>query len=84
VGSGCTAGFGALLAELFPTSIRNTAMGTVYNLARAFQFVTQGVMGYLAATAGVSRGLMLAAGFAVVTASWVWLFPETRGRALEH
>src|SRR5260370_974553 len=23
-GSGCTAGFGALLAELFPTSVRNT------------------------------------------------------------
>src|SRR5262249_8420753 len=28
-GSGCTAGFGAFLAELFPTSLRNTAMGTI-------------------------------------------------------
>ena len=34
-GSGCTAGFGALLAELFPTEVRSTAMGTTYNLARA-------------------------------------------------
>ena len=32
LGSGCTAGFGALLAELFPTQVRNFAMGTTYNL----------------------------------------------------
>src|SRR5262249_3596400 len=36
-GSGCTAGFGALLAELFPTEVRSVAMGTTYNLARAVQ-----------------------------------------------
>lgn len=39
LGSGCTAGFGALLAELFPTQIRNFAMGTVYNTARGVQFL---------------------------------------------
>jgi MFS family permease len=82
LGSGCTAGFGALLAELFPTSIRNTAMGTVYNLARAFQFVTQAVMGILIVEAGVAHGLYLAMGFALFTATWVWTFPETRGTAL--
>ena len=38
LGSGCTAGFGALLAELFPTDIRNFAMGTTYNTARGIQF----------------------------------------------
>lgn len=83
-GSGCTAGFGALLAELFPTSIRNTAMGAVYNCARAFQFVTQLLMGFIAERAGVSHGLLLAAGFALITASWVWTFPETRGIALRQ
>lgn len=81
-GSGCTAGFGALLAEHFPTRIRNTAMGTVYNLARSFQFFTQFAMAYIAVHAGVGQGLMLAAGFALVTASWVWTFPERRGEAL--
>lgn len=82
LGSGCTAGFGALLAELFPTSVRNTAMGAVYNLARGFQLVTQALMGALAAGQGVSRGLLLACGCALFTASWVWTFPETRGTAL--
>lgn len=82
LGSGCTAGFGALLAELFPTPVRNTAMGAVYNLARGFQFVTQAVMGALAAGAGVSRGLLLACAFALLTASWVWMFPETKGTEL--
>jgi hypothetical protein len=84
LGSGCTAGFGALLAELFPTSIRNTAMGTVYNMSRGFQFITQLAMGYLAAGAGVSKGLLLAAGLACFTAVWVWTFPETRGIALSQ
>lgn len=83
LGSGCTAGFGALLAELFPTSIRNTAMGAVYNLSRSFQFVTQLAMGLLATRVGVSQGLLLAAAFAAVTASWVWVFPETRGIELQ-
>ena len=84
LGSGCTAGFGALLAELFPTSVRNTAMGGVYNLARGFQFVTQAAMGVLAATVGVSHGLLLAFGFALLTASWVWTFPETKGLDLDR
>ena len=84
LGSGCTAGFGALLAELFPTSIRNTAMGTVYNCARAFQFVTQAVMGFLILHAGVAHGLYLAMAFALVTATWVWTFPETRGIPLDE
>jgi MFS family permease len=84
LGSGCTAGFGALLAELFPTSIRNTAMGTVYNVSRSFQVVTQGLMAMIAVGAGVSSGLLLAAVFALVTASWVWTFPETRGIALRN
>jgi MFS family permease len=84
LGSGCTAGFGALLAELFPTSIRNTAMGAVYNCARSFQFVTQMLMAFIADRAGVSRGLLLAVFFALATATWVWTFPETRGIPLRQ
>jgi MFS family permease len=82
LGSGCTAGFGALLAELFPTSIRNTAMGTVYNVSRSFQVVTQWLMAVIATGAGVANGLLLAFAFALVTAAWVWTLPETRGITL--
>jgi MFS family permease len=82
LGSGCTAGFGALLAELFPTSIRSTALGTVYNVSRSFQVVTQGLMALIATGIGVSSGLLLAAAFALVTATWVWTLPETRGTVL--
>jgi Sugar (and other) transporter len=71
-----------LLAELFPTSIRNTAMGTIYNVSRSFQVVTQALMVLIATGSGVSSGLLLAAGFAFITATWVWTFPETRGIAL--
>jgi MFS family permease len=84
LGSGCTAGFGALLAELFPTSVRNTAMGAVYNLARAFQLVNQQAMALIALHFGFSTGMGLAACLAMVTATWVWVLPETRGRELEH
>src|SRR5437588_12756469 len=83
-GSGCSAGFGALLAELFPTSIRNTAMGTVYNVSRSFQVLTQLMMGIIAASYGVASGLWLAVAFALVTATWVWTLPETRGIALRN
>ncbi len=45
VGSGCTAGFGALLAELYPAEVRGAAMGATYNLARAAQLLTPLLVG---------------------------------------
>ena len=82
LGSGCTAGFGALLAELFPTDIRNFAMGTTYNLARGVQFfapllVSQAVLLY-----GLRGGLSVPLLLATATACWVWTLPETRARDL--
>jgi MFS family permease len=82
VGSGCTAGFGALLAELFPTEVRGTAMGTTYNLARAAQVLAPVVVQAAVARAGLAGGLSVPMVLAVATASWVWVLPETRGIAL--
>jgi MFS family permease len=82
LGSGCTAGFGALLAELFPTQIRNFAMGTVYNTARGVQFLAPIVVGYFATAYGLSGALTVPLVLAVATAVWVWTLPETRARDL--
>jgi MFS family permease len=82
VGSGCTAGFGALLAELFPTEIRATAMGSTYNLARAAQLLAPVVVSAAVERAGLAGGLSVPLVLALATASWVWVLPETRGITL--
>lgn len=81
-GSGCTAGFGALLAELFPTEVRAAAMGTTYNLARAAQLLAPVVVQAAVTRAGLAGGLSVPIVLALATASWVWVLPETRGIAL--
>jgi len=84
LGSGCTAGFGALLAELFPTHIRNFAMGTSYNCARGVQFFAPVVVSAFVALDGVRGGLSVPLVLALATASWVWTLPETRRRNLAN
>jgi MFS family permease len=78
-GSGCTAGFGALLAELFPTEVRGFAMGTTYNLARAVQLGAPLLVGWAAARHGLEGGLSVPMVLALATSAWVWVLPETRG-----
>jgi MFS family permease len=82
LGSGCTAGFGALLAELFPNELRTTAMGTTYNLARGVQLGAPVLVGYVVSIYGLAGGLSVPLLLALATASWVWVLPETRGIAL--
>jgi MFS family permease len=82
VGSGCTAGFGALLAELYPTEVRTAAMGATYNLARTAQLATPVVVGMAVSSYGLAGGLAVPCMLALATASWVWVLPETRGIAL--
>jgi MFS family permease len=82
VGSGCTAGFGALLAELYPTEVRGAAMGATYNLARSAQLLAPVVVAAAVARAGLGGGLAVPCALALATAGWVWVLPETRGIAL--
>ncbi len=82
IGSGCTAGFGALLAELFPTEVRSAAMGTTYNCARAAQLMSPVLVHAAVVWDGLRGGLSVPLVLAIGTASWVWTLPETRGIAL--
>ncbi len=82
LGSGCTAGFGALLAELFPTDVRNFAMGTAYNSARGVQLFAPVVVSFFVARHGLAGGLGVPLVLALLTSAWVWTLPETRQRDL--
>jgi MFS family permease len=81
-GTGMFGGYGPLFSELFPTGIRNTAMGSAFNLARGVQFFTPVVIATIAARYGLGGGISLAALFALLTGIWIWIFPETKGKKL--
>lgn len=82
-GTGMFSGYGPLFSELYPTSIRNTAMGSAFNLARGVQFFTPVIIAVVAERFGLSGGISLAAVFAVLTGLWIWTFPETKGQKLK-
>jgi MFS family permease len=82
-GTGMFGGYGPLFSELFPTNIRNTAMGSAFNLARGVQFFTPVAIALIAQSYGLSGGIFVAALFALLTGAWIWTFPETKGRTLE-
>jgi MFS family permease len=81
-GTGMFGGIGPLFAELFPTVIRNTAMGTAFNLARGVQFFTPMLIVWIARHYDLGAGISLAALFALGAGVWIWVFPETKGRIL--
>jgi MFS family permease len=83
-GTGMFSGYGPLFAELFPTAIRNTAMGSAFNLARGVQFFTPVIIVVIAEKYGLGGGISLAALFALLTGAWIWTFPETKGRTLDQ
>jgi MFS family permease len=82
-GTGMFGGYGPLFAELFPTRIRGTAMGTAFNLARGIQFFTPVVIAIVAEKYGLGGGISIAALFALLTGMWIWTLPETKGRRIK-
>jgi len=85
VGTGNFSGYGPIFSELFPTRIRNTAMGTAFNLARGVQFFTPLIITWVASLSWLSPehslgvGISIGAFFAIFTGLWVWTLPETKG-----
>jgi MFS family permease len=82
VGTGIWSAFGPMMSELFPTRVRGSAMSIVMNSTRGVQLLAPVVIAAVAPTWGMSGGIALAAGFAVLAAAFVWTLPETRGRAI--
>jgi MFS family permease len=81
-GTGYFSGFGAITAEVYPTSIRATAQGFTYNIGRLASAVAPFVVGSMAQTSGFGRAFTItAAAFVVAAAFWVFI-PETRGKEL--
>jgi MFS family permease len=81
--TGYFSGFGAVTAEIYPTSIRASAQGFTYNIGRVASAAAPWAVGSLAATQGFGTALMLSsASFVLAAITWGFI-PETRGRALE-
>jgi MFS family permease len=85
LGTGNFSGYGPIFSELFTTRVRNTAMGTAFNLARGVQFFTPLIITWMAAQAtsgagsDLGLGISIGAFFALFTGLWIWTLPETRG-----
>jgi MFS family permease len=82
-GTGYFSGFGAIAAEIYPTSIRATAQGFTFNTGR----IGSAVAPFLVASVAASHGFgvafwMTAAAFLLAAVTLIWI-PETRGRVLE-
>ena len=81
-GTGYFSGFGAVAAEIFPTSIRATALGVTYNSGRLLSAVAPFVIGSLAERRGFGAAFMLTSvAFLIAAALWIGI-PETKGRKM--
>jgi MFS family permease len=75
--------FGAMLSELFPTRVRGSAQGFVYNIGRAFSALAPYTIGVLADHYGVGSALAVTSAFFLAGAGLIFLLPETRGEQLQ-
>ena len=82
LGHGYFSVFGAMLAELFPSSVRGAAQGFCYNAGRAVSALAPFTIGALADRHGLGSALALTAAFYVAGAFLLRFLPETRGQEL--
>jgi MFS family permease len=81
-GTGYYSGFGAVIAELYPTSVRATAAGVCYNTGRIASAAAPFVVGSLASSRGFFAAFAVAgAAFLLAALMWVWI-PETHNNEL--
>jgi MFS family permease len=81
-GTGYYSGFGAVIVELYPTSVRATAAGVCYNTGRIASAAAPFIVGSLAASNGFFAAFAVAgSAFLLAAVMWIWI-PETRNAEL--
>jgi dipeptide/tripeptide permease len=81
--TGYFSGFGAIIAELYPTSVRATAQGFTFNIGRIGSAAAPFLVASLAQTHGFALAFATTSAALILGAlTWIWI-PETRGRALQ-
>ncbi len=81
--SGQAAGYGAYLAELFPSAMRGAGQGLAYNVGRGLAALGPGFIGITTDAIGLGTSIMIVGLFACTLAIvCVWLLPETRGKVI--
>lgn len=82
--NGMMGGYGALLAEHYPTDARSTAENVIFNVGRAIAGFAPFIIGLIANHYSLSYALGLLSGIYVLSAlAFLFLIPETKGKVLE-
>lgn len=82
-GQGHFSGCGPIMAELYPTKIRATAQGFLYNFGRGVSALGPVVVGTLALSKGLGASIAITAvAFFLAVVATVFL-PETKGKELD-
>ncbi|MCO6554683.1 MAG: MFS transporter [Gilliamella sp.] len=82
--NGMMGGYGALLAEHYPTDARSSAENIIFNVGRGIAGISQVLIAYLATVYSISYALaLLSAAYLLSAAAFVFLIPETKGKELE-
>src|SRR5205085_7935159 len=75
--TGYFSGFGAVTAEIFPTSIRGTALGVTYNSGRLLSAIAPFLVGSMVQSRGYGAAFTMTSIFFIIAAA-LWLgIPET-------
>ena len=81
-GHGYFSVFGAMLAELFPSSIRGVAQGLCYNAGRGVSVFAPATIGFIADHHGIGTAIACTSVLYLAGAAVIYLLPETKGTQL--
>ncbi|TSB31678.1 MFS transporter [Streptomyces sp. NBC_01525] len=81
--NGMTGGYGALIAELYPTHARATAQNVLFNLGRGVGGFAPLVVALVAGSFGFQKAIGLLAVLYVLDMAAMFLIPERKGAALD-